>query len=416
MLRTKMKHFAFLAPLFFVIAMSLNSCYWSDPLKRDRQEITQDSVNVKSDYLYGFNLDSFAITYDTIKKNQNLGEIFNKYNVADSLGLELVKSSKGIFNVRSIRPRLPFQIVHKKSDLKTPFCMIYHPSKLEYVQFNFQDTNKMVFMVQNKVDTVRKTLTGVINSSLYQTIVENHGSPTLAGMLYDVYAWQIDFFAIQKGDHFNVLYDQLEIDGNVISIQKIYAAEFTHNNELFDAYWFETEEKEGYYNSKGESMKRNFLKAPLEFKRISSKFSYRRLHPVHKVYKAHLGVDYAAPMGTPVVALGDGRITKIGYSGGAGHMIKIKHPNNYETAYLHLRNYAKGMKNGKMVKQGELIGYVGSTGWSTGPHLDFRVWKNGKNIDPLKLKPEKNHSLSEADKVDFKKTQETWAVLLKAKK
>lgn len=387
--------------LILLTAMFLYSCYDSEPLKKNKTELTEAEIaKIKSKHLYGFYLDTVMVNYDTIKKNQSLSEALSQYNVSPLQINELVAKAKGIWDVRKIRPNHAYQFLNKKDSAQTPLCFVYHISKLEYARVDFRDSIQ-VRVIQNKIDTIRKTLSGVINGSLYQTIVDQGGSPALAGMLAEVYAWQIDFFGIQKGDKFRAVYDQLEINGEIVGVNKIYATDFTHAGENFDAYWYEKDKIKGYYTSNAESLKKNFLKAPLEFKRISSTFSYRRLHPVHKVYRPHLGIDYAAPMGTPVVALGDGKVTKLGYSGGAGHMIKIKHDNIYETAYLHLSRYAKGVKKGSSVKQGQVIGYVGSTGWSTGPHLDFRVWKNGKNIDPLSLKPSKNHSLTKEQKVDF---------------
>jgi murein DD-endopeptidase MepM/ murein hydrolase activator NlpD len=383
------------------VAIMFNSCYSSDPFGMEKEAETKDSVvRVKSKYLYGFNLDSVKANFDTIQKNQTLSEILGKYNIGSVEIADLMQKSKGIYNLRNIRPNHAYQVFQSKDTSQKALCFIYHPSKLEYVRVNFSDSIS-VQLIQNKVDTVKNVITASIEGSLYQTIVNKGASPALSNLLYDVYAWQIDFFDIQKGDKFAVYYDQLEINGEVIGVNKIYASEFIHLGQKYDAYLFEKEGFKQYYNSKGESLKRNFLKAPLEYKRISSTFSYRRLHPVHNVYKPHLGVDYAAPTGTPVVALGDAKVTKMGYNGGAGHMIKLKHSNNYETAYLHLSRYAKGLKVGKMVKQGQVIGYVGSTGWSTGPHLDFRVWKNGKNIDPLKIKPSNDHTLSNAEKQGF---------------
>jgi murein DD-endopeptidase MepM/ murein hydrolase activator NlpD len=203
--------------------------------------------------------------------------------------------------------------------------------------------------------------------------------------LSDIYAWTIDFFGLQKGDSIRVYYDEQYVDTTRIGIGRIYAAEFYHGKVWQEAYWFEAENTRNYYDSKGNSMRKAFLKAPLSYKRISSGFTYKRLHPVHKVYKPHTGVDYAAPMGTPVMTIGDGTVIQREYRGGGGNTVKIKHNATYTTAYLHLSKFADGLKVGQHVKQGQVIGYVGSTGTSTGPHLDFRVWKNGTAIDPLKM-------------------------------
>lgn len=391
----RVKYFLVFIPILFIY---ITSCKSND--QNEIKETLSQQIEKQKEYIYGYNMDSVSITQDTVKKNQNLSEILTAYNVPFSQINTLVNHSKDVFDVRHIRTNKPYDVISNKDSAHTAKSLIYHPNKLEYIKFNLEDSLD-VTLGKYKVDTIQRVVSGVIKSSLYQTLVDNESSPLLAGMLSDVYAWQIDFFGLQKKDSFVVVYEELLVKKEVVDYGKIISAEFTHSGEKFDAYWFEKDSTSGYYDQNGESMRKSFLKAPLKFKRISSKFSYRRLHPVHKVYRAHLGVDYAAPSGTPVVAIGDGKIIKKGYSGGAGNMIKIKHNGTYTTAYLHLSAYAKGLHTGQMVKQGEIIGYVGSTGWSTGPHLDYRVWKDGKNIDPLKMKPVAAKALSKELKADF---------------
>jgi murein DD-endopeptidase MepM/ murein hydrolase activator NlpD len=226
----------------------------------------------------------------------------------------------------------------------------------------------------------------VIETSLWNAMVGKNLPPELAIELSDIYAWTIDFFGLQKGDSIRVYYEEQYVDSIRVGIGRIYAADFYHGRRWQEAYWFEEGNIHNYFDAEGNSLRKAFLKAPLNYKRISSKFTYARKHPIYKVYRPHTGVDYAAPMGTPVVSIGDGVVTMKQYKGGGGHTVKIKHNSTYTTAYLHLSKYAKGLAVGKRVKQGEVIGYVGSSGSSTGPHLDFRVWKNGTPIDPLKMK------------------------------
>jgi murein DD-endopeptidase MepM/ murein hydrolase activator NlpD len=225
----------------------------------------------------------------------------------------------------------------------------------------------------------------VIESSLWNAMVKNDLPAELALELSDIYAWTIDFFGLQKGDSIRVYYDEQYVDSTRIGIGRIYAADFYHARMWQEAFWFEDGNIHNYFDAEGNSLRKAFLKAPLNYKRISSKFTYARKHPVYKVVRPHTGVDYAAPTGTPVVSIGDGVVTMKQYKGGGGNTVKIKHNSTYTTAYLHLSKYAKGLAVGKRVKQGEVIGYVGSTGASTGPHLDFRVWKNDSPIDPLKM-------------------------------
>ena len=211
-------------------------------------------------------------------------------------------------------------------------------------------------------------------------------SPELIISLSDIYAWTVDFFGLQKGDRFRVLYEEKLCDGEVVAVDTVRYAVFSHNGEDLPSIMFD--QKDGgniYWNEKGESMRKAFLKAPLNYSRVSSGFSYARKHPVTRKVQPHTGVDYAAPKGTPVMTIGDGVVTSVKYEGAGGNTVRIRHNSVYSTAYLHLSKYAKGLKAGQRVRQGEVIGYVGSTGRSTGPHLDFRVWKNGTPINPLKM-------------------------------
>jgi murein DD-endopeptidase MepM/ murein hydrolase activator NlpD len=225
-----------------------------------------------------------------------------------------------------------------------------------------------------------------INTYLWNDMLDAGVSPLLIVDLSDIYAWTIDFFALQKGDRFKVLYDERICDGEVIEIDTVRYALFTHDSQELPMIMYNQHDGGNiWWNEKGESMRKAFLKAPLKYSRISSGFSYARKHPVTRKVRPHTGVDYAAPKGTPVMSIGDGVVTSKKYEGAGGNTVRIRHNSVYSTAYLHLSGYAKGLKVGQRVRQGEVIGYVGSTGRSTGPHLDFRVWKNGSPINPLKM-------------------------------
>jgi murein DD-endopeptidase MepM/ murein hydrolase activator NlpD len=240
--------------------------------------------------------------------------------------------------------------------------------------------------------------------------VQKAGIPVMMALkLSDVYDCTIDFFGLQSGDCFDVMYEELFSEGEYVGLGKIYYAEFTHAGKVYNAIRFNAGENSSvFWNEKGESMKKAFLKAPLNFTRISSRFTYARKHPVLRIVRPHTGVDYAAPSGTPVVALGDGVVTHRGWAGGGGNTIKIKHPGNYVTSYMHLKGYAKGIVKGSRVTRGQLIGYVGSTGLSTGPHLDFRVYKNGKPIDPLKMESPSVEPVSKEDMPAFQAQMERY--------
>lgn len=343
---------------------------------------------------YGVSVDSLEIEQGTIKRNENLGEILSRYNVPAQKIAELGNIPREQFNVRKIVARKPYTILHKKDSLKTAEYFVYHPNPIDYVVVGFEDSVK-VTLGKNKVDTLTETFAGQIESSLYMTVVEQGGTPVLVNELADVFAWVIDFFGIQKGDQFKVMYTRYVVNGEDAGFGEITGAWFMNEGREFYAIKYDQGEGREFFDLEGASLRKTFLKAPLKFNRISSRFSHSRFHPVLKIRRPHRGVDYAAPTGTPVVSVGDGVVTMRDWSGGGGNTIKVKHNGNYTTGYMHLSRYAKGLKKGDYVKQGQVIGYVGTTGLSTGPHLDFRFWKNGVAVDPLKIDPPSANPIKE---------------------
>ena len=294
--------------------------------------------------------------------------------------------SRDEFDVRTIRPGKTYYAFYQTdtAGVERLEYYVYLHNIREAVVLHLADS---VHVEKHLKDIIHKerAAEAVIESSLWNAMVGNNLPIELALELSDIYAWTIDFFGLQKGDSIRVFYDEQYVDTTRIGIGRIYAAHFYHGRKWQEAYWFEDGKIANYFDADGNSLRKAFLKAPLNYKRISSGFTYNRMHPVHKVVRPHTGVDYAAPMGTPVVTIGDGVVIMKEYRGGGGHTVKIKHNSTYTTAYLHLSKYAAGLAVGKHVKQGDVIGYVGSSGTSTGPHLDFRVWKNGTPIDPLKM-------------------------------
>ena len=267
---------------------------------------------------------------------------------------------------------------------------IYLPDRRRAVILHLTDTPHVEY-TEKPLIIEERCAEAVIESSLWNAMVSRDLPVELALELSEIYAWTIDFFALQQGDSIRVCYDEQFVDSTRVGIGRIYASHFYHGGRWQQAYWFDLADSvsgevlcRGYFDEKGQSLRKAFLKAPLNYKRISSHFSYARKHPVFKIVRPHTGVDYAAPTGTPVVSIGDGTVVEKGYKGQAGNMVKIRHNSTYTTAYLHLSKFAN-IAVGQHVSQGELIGYVGATGAATGPHLDFRVWKNGSPIDPLKM-------------------------------
>jgi murein DD-endopeptidase MepM/ murein hydrolase activator NlpD len=269
--------------------------------------------------------------------------------------------------------------------LKEALYFIYEESPVSYIVFGLNDSLH-VYREKRPVETVIMTTSGEIESSLWNAMVGNGSDPALAISLSEVFAWSIDFFGIQKGDSYKVIYEELNVDGTTIGTGRILGAFMHHNGTEYYAIYFNQGDKGGdYFDYNGGSVRREFLKAPLNFKRISSHFSNSRLHPVLKIRRPHHGVDYAAEYGTPVVTIGDGLVIDKGWDKGGGNYLKVKHNSVYTTVYMHLSKFAKGLNKGDRVSQGEVIGYVGSTGLSTGPHLDFRIFRNGSAVDPLKV-------------------------------
>ncbi len=335
---------------------------------------------------YGIVVDSLLTYSDKIKKNQNLSDILTKFDVSyQSIDL-LVKRSKGIFDVRKIRSGNKYVIFSEGDSLSQNIqYFIYEESATDYVVFDLRDSIH-VHRGQKEVETRIATTYGSIESSLWNALKAQNSNPFLAVVMSEVYAWEIDFFGIQKGDAFRVKYEELYVEDQKIGVGKILSARFDHINNPYYAFYYVQDSVGDYFDDEGSSLRRTFLKAPLRYSRISSGYSNNRMHPILKVRRPHHGVDYAAPSGTPVQTIGDGIVIYAGRKGAAGKMIKIKHNGTYSSAYLHLSRYGKGIKKGAKVKQGQIIGYVGSTGRSTGPHLDFRVYRNGSAINPLRMK------------------------------
>lgn len=367
----------------------------------------QKAVHTK----YGISYDSLNVFEGTIKRNQNLSEILHAYDISFQTLGRLSNVSRPVFDIRKIRRGNPYTLFYSKNNSKTARYFVYEHTAVEYFVFDLTDSLRVI-RKEKEIISEQKTAYGIISTSLWHTINEKNLNPVLVNELSEIFAWSIDFFGLQKGDSFKVIYEEKYIDSVSIGIGKIYAAYFNHMGEDFFAIPFIQNDRESFYDIEGNSLKKAFLKAPLRFSRISSRFSNSRLHPILKIRRPHHGVDYAAPVGTPVHAIGDGKIIKTGYYGDAGRMVKIRHNSVYTTAYLHLSRYGKGIKPGKYVKQGDIIGYVGSSGLSTGPHLDFRFYKQGHSIDPLKVKAPPVEPVSEENREDYEKIKSVISDLL----
>jgi murein DD-endopeptidase MepM/ murein hydrolase activator NlpD len=335
---------------------------------------------------YGLPVDSFLIADGTVRPNQHLSHILNDYGVGMGIIDQIARQSQEVFDVRKIRRGNNYFIFQTPDSMAQARYFIYENSATDYYVFELFDSLK-VYRGEKEIETTRRIGHGEIQSSLWNTMKDNGLDPMLALRLSDIFAWSIDFYAIQKGDRFRVIYDELFVDSTSIGIGEIYAIQFDHIGKENYAFRFFQDDRFDYFDEEGQSLRKAFLKSPLEFSaRISSRFSHSRMHPVLRIRRPHHGVDYAAPKGTPVRTIGDGTVIARAYqAGGGGNYVKIKHNSVYVTTYMHLSGFAKGIVQGARVQQGQVIGFVGSTGLSTGPHLDFRVHKNGTPVDPLKV-------------------------------
>lgn len=368
----------------FVVGACVNK---SEQVEVETASFVKKEKPADPTYEYGMQIDSFKIHRGVIQRNQFLSEILLKHHVPYPEIDRLVKRSKPIFDVRKIASGKNYAVFCEKGAEGKAQCFIYEPSPTEYIVFDMRDSIE-VHKGEKPVEIREATVAGVINSSLYNALTDANTSPALAMELSEMYAWSIDFYRIQKGDKFKVVYEQKYVDDEFIGVGEVKAALFNHRSEDFYGFYFEQDSAGAgdYFDQNAKSLRKAFLQAPLKFSRISSGFTMRRFHPVQKRYKAHLGTDYAAPKGTPIMAVGDGVVTEARFKKFNGNYVKIKHNGTYTTQYLHMSGFASGIKSGKMVRQGDIIGYVGSTGLATGPHVCFRFWKNGKQVDHRKEK------------------------------
>ena len=341
------------------------------------EEAPVQTVSLATDE-FGMPISDFSVIEATVRRNETFSDLLNPYGVDYERIVELARDQREVFDVRRLKFGRPYRVYTDSAGVGR--YMVYQPNLASYVVFDLGD-EPTIRLEERDVVVRERTIEGIIEESLYMTLINQDVHPTVANRMSEVFAWQIDFSRLQKGDSFRILFEEQYVGDHLFDIGEVLAARFIHNGSDFFAFHFQNDEVDEHYDDTGKSLRKAFLIAPVEYKRISSSFSYRRYHPVQKRYKAHLGTDYAADPGTPIQATGDGTVTEARYGQYNGNYVKIRHNGTYTTQYLHMSKIKTGIRPGVQVKQGDIIGFVGSTGLATGPHVCYRFWKDGEQVD-----------------------------------
>jgi len=388
-------------PFFILLVFSCK-----DPERVIPQKVSEfadTSVVRRTDssvFMYGIPSDSFNLLTGRIKRNGFLSQILLEHGISMEEIDKVIKNSVSVFDVRKIRAGNNYTLFCKKDSTARASYLLYEHDPTTCYVFSFNDSLNIT-PFKKEIKRVIKYVSATIETSLWDAMMTGGLHPSLVIGLSDIFAWSVDFFGLQKGDSFKVIYEEMSIDEKSLGAGKIMGAQFTSSGSVIYAIPFIQDGKESFFDAEGNSLRKAFLKAPLQFARVTSRFSSGRLHPILRIRRPHYGVDYAAPVGTPVLSVGDGRITQTSYENGSGRMVRIVHNSVYSTAYLHLSRFGPGIAPGVFVKQGDIIGYVGSSGLSTGPHLDFRFYMGGSPVDPLKVEAPPVEPVSEENKAKF---------------
>lgn len=361
--------------------------------------------------IFGIPSDSFNLIPGHIKRNGFLSQILLEHGVSMQEIDQALRNSASVFNVRTIRSGNNYTLFCDTDSVAKARYLVYEHDPTTCYIFSFNDSLNIT-PFKKEIKKIIKYSSGTIETSLWESMIAAGHHPSLEEEMSEIYAWTVDFFGLQKGDSYKVIYEESFLDNKSLGAGKIYGAQFTWAGKTITAIPFIQDGKETFFDSDGNSLRKAFLKAPLQFSRISSRFSSSRLHPILRIRRPHYGVDYAAPVGTPVQAIGDGRVISATTENGSGKMVRIVHNSVYSTAYLHLSRFGPGIKGGVQVKQGDIIGYVGSSGLSTGPHLDFRFYRNGSPVDPLRVEAPPVEPVSEANKERFERNKRVVLSLL----
>ena len=367
--------------ILFTILIFLFSC--GEKNSQTKIEIKKEKV-IKE---YGYTLNNYNVKKDTIESGDSFGLILENNNLFYPKIYDIVQEAKKVFDIRKINIGRPYTILSSKDSLNKPLVFIYQPNPIDYIVVSLGDS-LWAEKKQKEVKLVEFEAMGTIKSSLSETMQELKLSPLLSNELSEIYAWNIDFFRLEKGDNFKILYTSKYVDDSIyIGLNRIHNAYFEHRGKPFYAIEFQTDSIKGmyeYFDDKGKNLRRAFLLSPVQFSRISSRYNLRRKIAYYGKVKPHYGTDFAAPIGTPIRSTAAGRVVKSGYTRANGYYVTVSHNATYSTQYLHMRK--RGLKVGTYVEQGDKIGEIGMTGFTSGPHVCYRFWKNGRQVDPLKQK------------------------------
>jgi murein DD-endopeptidase len=372
-----------LFPLFF-FSLFIFSCGG----KSDENASAKKEESTKPIYKFGYKLNDFKVVHDTVAHGESFGEILDRHHVWFPEILKISKKVKNVFDVRRLRAGKPYTILAARDSTEKAQVFMYQHDLINHTIIDFKDSVIVAEKARKKVKTVLKKASGVITSSLSEALDKQGVNAMVANDLSEIYAWTIDFFRLQKNDRFKVIYEQKYIDDTIpAGVGRIQASQFEHVNKSFYAFKYVSDSISGiqeYYDEKANHLRRAFLKAPLKFSRISSRYNLKRKIAFYGRVKPHKGTDFAAPVGSPIMSTANGRVIESRYRTGNGNYVKIRHNSTYMTQYLHMKS--RKVKEGQYVKQGQVIGYVGMTGNTSGPHVCYRFWKNGVQVDPLKQK------------------------------
>ena len=368
--------------LLITVLLLLLSCNKSE---KETVEVVKPQPIVEQ---FGFKYNDFNVLHDTIRKGNTFGSIMANQNIGDKKVYDIVSKVKDTFDVRIMRIGKPFTILRSKDRFKKLQVFIYQPDRGSYYVIDLRDSTVQVHKKIRPITQKERTIAGSLDGSLSEALSKQGVDEALANKLTKVYAWSIDFFKLKKGDKFGITFTERYIDDTIYDgVDSLKAAFFNYKGKKIYAFPFaqnEASKKLDYYDEEGKALKNFFLKAPLKFVNITSHFTQNRFHPVQLIWKAHKGTDYAAPTGTPIMTTASGIVEQTGFTAGNGNFVKVKHDRTYSTQYLHMSKIIA--RRGQRVNQGDIIGKVGSTGLATGPHVCYRFWKNGVQVDALKLK------------------------------